>query len=82
MVGFTDGRCHATLNRFDAAMEAQGVRTEGLPDRKWTGGVCELSMARDFIRRKVEPAVRRPESSGTTRTRPMRRRDAVKQGGR
>jgi hypothetical protein len=82
VVGFTDGRCHATLDRFDASMETQGVRTEGSPERKWTGGVCELSMAREFIRQKVGPTVRRPESSGTTRTRPVRRAGAVKQGGR
>ena len=82
VVGFTDGRCHATLDRFDASMEAQGVRTEGAPERKWTGGVCELGMARDFIRQKVAPSVPRPESSGTTRTRPVPRVGTVNQGGR
>ncbi len=80
VVGSTDGRCHGILDSFDAAMEAQGVRIDGTPKRKWTGGVCELSMARDFIRQRVEPAVRRPESSGTTRTRPERRAGTVKQG--
>lgn len=82
VVGFTDGRCHAILDRFDAAMEAQGVCMEGSPERKWTGGVCELSMARDFIRQKVAPAVRRPESSRIAHTRPVRRLGTVKQGGR
>jgi hypothetical protein len=82
VVGFTDGRCHATLDRFDASMEAQGVHTEGSPERKWTGGVCELSMARDFIRQKVAPAVRRPETPHTRRSRLVPRVANVKQGGR
>lgn len=81
VVGFTDGRCHAILDRFDAGMEAQGVRIDGSPERKWTGGICELTMARDFIRRKVEPSVRERESSHTMRTRPVRRMGTVKQGG-
>ena len=38
-------------------------------------------MARDFIRRKVEPSVRERESSHTMRTRPVRRMGTVKQGG-
>jgi len=82
VVGFTDGRCHASLDRFDASMEAQGVRTEGPPERKWTGGVCELSMARDFIRQKVTPAASLPESRRASRTRTVRRMGTVKQGGR
>jgi hypothetical protein len=82
VVGFTDGRCHASLDRFDASMEAQGVRTEGSPERKWTGGVCELSMARDFIRQKVAPAVRRPETPRSRRSRLAPRVATVKQGGR
>lgn len=82
VVGVTDGRCHATLDRFDAAMEAQGVRIDGSPARQWTGGVCELSVARDFIRQKVQPAVRLADASRIAQTRPMRRRDTVKQGGR
>jgi hypothetical protein len=82
VVGVTDGRCHGILDRFDAAMEAQGVRTEDSPERKWTGGVCELSMAREFIRNKVQPAVRQPAPSRMNPTPPVRRVETVKQGGR
>lgn len=82
VVGFTDGRCHAILDRYDAAMDAQGVTTEASAERRWTGGVCELKMARDFIREKVAPAVRRSESRRIAPTRRAQRLRTVKQGGR
>jgi hypothetical protein len=80
VVGVTDGHCHSLLDRFDAAMEAEGVRTDGPPERKWTGGVSEMSLARDFIRQKVAPSSRRSEVARTASKHPLRRRTVAQQG--
>lgn len=64
VVGVSDGSCTALLDAFDAALEAEGVRTSP-PQRKYTGGVCELAAARDFVRSKVRrppPAVQTPSA--------------------
>lgn len=56
VVGASDGSCVGIMDRFDRALEQQGVRT-GAPDRKWTGGVCELDAAKDLLK-KIRPAVK------------------------
>ncbi len=56
VVGVSDGSCRSILDSFDAALEAEGVRS-GPPSRKYTGGVCELAAARRFVREKLQPAV-------------------------
>ncbi len=55
VVGVSDASCHAILDAFDAALEAEGVRSAP-PQRRLTGGVCELAAAREFVRRKLRPA--------------------------
>lgn len=56
VVGVSDGSCVGILDRFDKALEAEGVRS--LPaKRKYTGGVCELSAVRDFLARKTAPDI-------------------------
>lgn len=52
VVGVSDDSCHGILDRFDRALEAQGVRGSAVR-RKFTGGVCQLAAAREFVRRKV-----------------------------
>ncbi|AFZ11535.1 hypothetical protein Cri9333_0589 [Crinalium epipsammum PCC 9333] len=54
VVGVSDGSCNAILDEFDRALEAAGVRA-AVPTRKFTGGVCELAAAREFVRKKVKP---------------------------
>ncbi len=49
VVGVHDGTCNELLDAFDDALEAQGVRGDP-PDRKFTGGVCELTAAREFVK--------------------------------
>ncbi|MBS1790506.1 MAG: hypothetical protein JST85_22485 [Acidobacteria bacterium] len=64
VVGVSDGSCTALLDAFDAALESEGVRTS-TPQRKYTGGVCELAAARDFVRSKVRcqpPAMQLPSA--------------------
>jgi hypothetical protein len=73
VVGVTDRRCQAILDRFDAALDGQGVQTDGGPDRKWTGGVCELSLAREFVRQRIAPVLNRRPSSRTAPKRLARR---------
>jgi hypothetical protein len=53
VVGVSDGSCVGILDRFDQALEEQGVRA-GTPSRKWTGGICELELAKQFLRRKAQ----------------------------
>lgn len=56
VVGVTDGSCIGILDQFDRALEEQGVRA-GTSDRKWTGGVCELSAAKELLK-KIRPGAK------------------------
>lgn len=60
VVGVSDGSCHALLDRFDQSLEHLGVRS-GPPQRRVTGGVCELAAARDLLRKKALGSVRRAQ---------------------
>jgi hypothetical protein len=55
VVGVRDGSCHQILDAFEYALSKQGVRYTR-PQRKSTGGVCELESAKEFLRRLVRPA--------------------------
>jgi hypothetical protein len=55
VVGIRDGSCHQILDAFEIALSKQGVQYTR-PQRKSTGGVCELDAAKDFLRRLVRPA--------------------------
>lgn len=66
-VGVRDGSCHGLLDRFDAALEAEGV-IAGRPRRSPTGGVCQLETAREALRqlyrasrKPLEPTRLRPD---------------------
>jgi hypothetical protein len=52
VVGVRDGSCNEMLDAFDEALEEEGVRA-ATPRRTFTGGVCELAAAKDFVRSKV-----------------------------
>ena len=52
VIGIRDGSCVTILDSFDRAIEEEGVRS-GPPDRKYTGGVCELAATREFVLRKL-----------------------------
>lgn len=54
VIGVSDGSCQKILDAFDAALEAEGVRSQPA-NRKFTGGVCELAAVRDFLNRKPVP---------------------------
>lgn len=64
VVGVTDGSCHTLLDAFDKALEEEGVRAAP-SKRKFTGGVCELATAREFIRKKVRRTAAAQAQSGT-----------------
>jgi hypothetical protein len=53
-----EGCCEQLLDRFDEALEAEGVRS-GPRARRSTGGVCQLDGARDVAKGKAESATRR-----------------------
>jgi len=50
VVGVNDGSCVSIMDRFDRALEQQGVRTE-TAERKPTGGVCQLATAREVLKK-------------------------------
>jgi hypothetical protein len=54
-VGITDGSCNAIIAQFEKALEEEGVIRQGTPDRKFTGGICELSASQEFARNGVAP---------------------------
>lgn len=54
VVGVSDGSCKAILDDFDKALEDEGVKSQ-TPNRKFTGGVCELAAVRKFLGNKVAP---------------------------
>ena len=67
VVGVTDGSCVGILDHFDRALEEQGVRA-GTPDRKWTGGVCELAAAKQLLK-KIRPGAKaKPDDRRRART--------------
>ncbi len=63
VVGLYDGSCNSVLDAFDSALDNEGVRS--LPPRRdFTGGVCQLSAARDVLR-SFTRGLQSPESVAT-----------------
>ena len=52
VVGVRDGSCTEMLDAFDEALEEEGVRAS-TPRRTFTGGVCQLAAAKQFVQRKL-----------------------------
>jgi len=52
VVGVRDGSCTEMLDAFDEALEEEGVRAD-TPRRTFTGGVCQLAAAKEFVQRKL-----------------------------
>jgi len=77
VVGVADGSCHAILDAFDKALEAEGVRAAP-PEWKATGGVCELAATREFVQRRLyKPVVSR--RGGSSSREPEQRARRVEQ---
>ena len=69
IVGAYDGSCSKIMDCFETALEMEGVRAS-VPQRKGTGGICELAAAREFIRTRVRKVVdtgSNPVSDNTNR---------------
>lgn len=54
VVGVLDGSCQKVLDDFDRSLEEEGVQAAP-PNRKFTGGVCELTAAREIARNRWRP---------------------------
>jgi hypothetical protein len=52
VLGIADASCNQILDAFDRALEEEGVRSSE-PKRTFTGGVCELASAKEFIRKRL-----------------------------
>ncbi|WP_448571377.1 hypothetical protein [Trichothermofontia sp.] len=78
LIGMSDASCEEILTAFDAALVEAGLRL-GPPERKFTGGICELDAARDFVRQRLTPtptktptkATPKPAKSASPRPRPL-----------
>ncbi len=80
VVGVTDGSCAAILDAFDKALEEAGVRAAP-PKRKFTGGVCELAAAREFLRKTVRPGQsEKVKAAATQKENNIQRRHRLNQG--
>lgn len=73
LIGSSDASCEAILDAFDQALEAAGV-TSGPPERKFTGGICELAAAREFIRQRPQPQVRPSQPKAVAAKKPQAHR--------
>lgn len=77
VIGVSDGSCNQILDAFDAALEAEGVRSQPA-SRKFTGGVCELSAVRDFVNRKIAlPTTDETETEDFTGSNDVKRRQRL-----
>jgi len=75
LIGVRDGSCKMLMNRFDLALQAEGVVSLP-PERKFTGGVCDTNAACDFIRKVAESlrpggSVRKSEKAQNRRLRSL-----------
>lgn len=71
-VGISDGSCTEIIAKFEKALEAEGVMRQGNPDRKFTGGICELASSQDFERNGIVPKQTRTASIKVTNEVPRR----------
>lgn len=78
VVGVTDGRCNSILDKFEAALAEAGVRGTP-PKRRFTGGVCELSAAKEFLRRKARRNTAQKKAEATEDT-PQSEEEARRRG--
>jgi hypothetical protein len=85
ILGVRDGTCHEILDRFDAAMDAGGIRSVARR-RSFTGGVCATAGARDYLREcgaVLRPnALAVPSEESQTRQRNLAPRKANRSRGR
>jgi hypothetical protein len=51
IIGTSDRTCDQILDAFEAALKEEGVMFAP-PERKFTGGICELEAAKDFVRKR------------------------------
>lgn len=55
IIGTSDASCEETLDAFEAALKEEGVVINAPPQRKFTGGICELEAAKNFARKHPTP---------------------------
>lgn len=51
VIGLSDNRCEEILDLFEEALKQEGVNFSE-PERKFTGGICELEAAKEFVRKR------------------------------
>ena len=58
VVGVSDNSCEGILDRFDEALEEEGVRSAP-PSRTSTGGISQLAAAKEFMHRTAKRLARK-----------------------
>lgn len=53
VLGVADGSCHALVDRFLSALEAEGVRVAKVNDRRWTGGAPYTAAGIRWVSKKA-----------------------------
>lgn len=53
VIGVSDGSCNEILDLFCEELKAEGIVSRGEPDRKSTGGICNLAASRIFMDKKI-----------------------------
>jgi len=70
LIGTSDRSCEKILDAYDQALTAAGIKSAP-PERTFTGGICELAAAREFIRHQVKP---KPATTNSNPTSSQRKR--------
>ena len=63
-VGISDGSCNDIIEKFEKALAEEGVIRQSQTARKFTGGICELSSAQEFLH---NPTISEAKQSSTTK---------------
>ncbi len=65
IIGSSDRTCEEILDKFETALKEEGV-TYAPPERKFTGGICELEAAKEFVRKRpTKKTEKQPENQTT-----------------
>ncbi|MFM6121688.1 MAG: hypothetical protein ACKPEO_21520 [Sphaerospermopsis kisseleviana] len=80
IIGTSDRTCDQILDAFEAALKEEGVMFAP-PERKFTGGICELEAAKDFVRKR--PTKKAQNQTTTSQNKAVKRppsQQQMKQG--
>jgi hypothetical protein len=66
IIGVSDESCHPILDGYDRALAEAGVISSP-PERKFTGGICELAAAKEFVQQPIKPVISKTKDKTSQR---------------